>query len=232
MATATEAARGNPGTGRTADENCRALRGAGVFALCLVGGPGCGKSTLVRQTLERLPKSVRVAVIVGGAADTDDMRSDRSHDPRRDPRRVYVEGPAQWLDAAAVGEALATLDLGSLDLVLIENVGTLTLPADRRDLGQDATVTVFSVAAGDDKARKHRDLVTASDAVVLNKIDLLPAVPFDLAAFRGDVAAANPAAGLFEVGALSGRGLGPWMDWLRARVHKECGCSDASHWFG
>lgn len=214
---------------RTAEDNRDSLRNAGVFALSLVGGPGCGKSTLVRQTVERLPKSVRLAVIVGGAHDAGAaLRGDGP----RNCRFIYVDRPVHWLDAPAVGEALATLDLGSLDLVLIENVGTLTLPADRRDLGQDATVTVFSVAAGDDKARKHRDLVAASDAVVLNKIDLLPAVPFDLAAFRGDVAAANPAAGLFEVGALSGRGLGPWMDWLRARVHKECGCSDASHWFG
>ena len=229
MATATKAPRGALRTPRTADENRLAMRNAGVFALCLVGGPGCGKSTLVRQTLERLPGSVRVKVIVGGDCDADDASRGN---PTPDPRLVYAEGPAQWLDAAAVGEALATLDLASLDLVLIENVGTLTLPADRRDLGQDATVTVFSVAAGDDKARKHHDLVAASDAVVLNKIDLLPAVPFDLAAFRRDVARANPSAALFEVGALGGRGLEPWMNWLRARVHKECGCSDVSHWFG
>jgi hydrogenase nickel incorporation protein HypB len=131
-----------------------------------------------------------------------------------------------------VGKALGQLDLTSLDLVIIENVGTVTVPAEHLDLGQEVTVTVFSVAAGDDKARKHPDLVEASDAVVLNKIDLSLVVPFDLAAFRSDVRRINRRAEILETSALGGRGVDRWVEWVTRRMNKPRGNDDASHWFG
>jgi hydrogenase nickel incorporation protein HypB len=170
-----------------------------------------------------------VAVIAGSPDET--SAPERGTRPNR--RVLHVNGgSAAWLDAATVGKALSQLNLASLDLLIIENVGTLTIPAEHQDLGQDVTVTVFSVAAGDDKARKHRDLIEAADAVLLNKIDLSLAVPFDLAAFRADVRRTNDQADLFEISALSGRGVDGWLDWLTRRMNKPGRSDDASHWFG
>jgi hydrogenase nickel incorporation protein HypB len=106
---------------------------------------------------------------------------------------------------------------------------TLALPG-APDLGQDATVTVFSVAAGDDKADKHPELVQASDLIVLNKVDLLPSVPFDLEAFRADVRRIKPGVELIELSAIKGDGMGRWLEWLRSQVVRET--QKASHWFG
>lgn len=206
-----------------------ALHSAGVFAVNLIGGPGCGKTTLIDQTIDRLRPHVRVGVIAA------DLRTSR------DANRIAAHGAQvvqvntdeePSLDAPQVLKVLNVLDLKSLDLLFIENVGSLTVPRAARQLGQDATVTVFSIAAGDDKAQKHQDLVETADAVVLNKIDLLFAVPFDVAAFREDVRQANTSTELIELSAATGLGMDRWCEWLARKVGKRCGGDDASHWFG
>ena len=205
------------------------LRAAGVFAVNLIGGPGCGKTTLIDQTIHRLRPQVRVGVIAA------DLRTRRDADriARHGAQVIQVNtGDDPSLDAPQVLKVINAMDMQSLDLLFIENVGSLTVPKAARELGQDATVTVFSVAAGDDKAEKHHDLVEAADAVVLNKIDLLFAVPFDVAAFREDVWRANPSTELIELSAATGRGIDRWCQWLARKVNKRCGCDDASHWFG
>jgi hydrogenase nickel incorporation protein HypB len=213
-----------------AEANRRSLRDAGVFCVSLVGGPGCGKTALLEKTIERLSTDVRVAAVLG------DLRTHRDADRilRRTRQVVQVNtGGRGFLEPHDVRDALSKLDLAWADVLFIENVGSLAAPAEQRDLGQDATVTVFSVAGGDDKAEKHRDLVVTSDAVVLNKTDLVLLIPFDLAAFRDDVGRINPGAELFEVSALTSRGMVPWLNWVRRRVRKcRRGGDDASHWFG
>jgi hydrogenase nickel incorporation protein HypB len=209
-----DAGLGSPDTAAPAESNRRALREAQVLAISLVGGPGCGKTSLIDATVERLMPDVHVAVISGDPA----PRRDADRGPRRDGQVVRVNtGEGGALDAGHVRDALARLDLSGLDLLFIENVGTLAIAAPP-DLGQDLTVTVLSVAGGDDKAAKHPDLVRASDAVVLNKTDLLAAVPFDLPAFRGDVRRLNPGAELIELSSLRRDGVERWLDWLRRRV--------------
>ena len=113
---------------------------------------------------------------------------------------------------------------------MIENVGTLALPG-IPDVGQDASVTVFSVAAGDDKADKHPELVSGADLVILNKTDLLASVPFDVGAFRGDVGRIKPGVDLIELSAIRGDGLAKWVAWLRGQVIVD-ETEKASHWFG
>jgi hydrogenase nickel incorporation protein HypB len=209
------------------DDNRQALLAAGVYCVSVVGGPGCGKSTLLRTTAERLAPDFRVGVIT---ADPDD--------PRRGPAphglrlvRVDLDGRT-CIGPGDVAEALPRLDPETLDLLLVENVGSLPPFGEGPDLGQDATVTVFSAAAGDDKARRHPGLVRSSTAVLLNKTDLLLSIPFDVAAFRDDVRRINPDAPLFEVSALGGRGMVPWLNWLKRHVRKARAADDVSHWFG
>jgi hydrogenase nickel incorporation protein HypB len=129
-----------------------------------------------------------------------------------------------------VYRAIASLDLDWTDLLFIENIGSLTGPA-ANDLGQDLTLAVFSVAAGDDKAAKHPALVRSADVVLLNKVDLLGRVPFDVAAFRNDVRRINERADVIEISGLHAQGIDRWVAWLRKQV-KRPHHEEISHWFG
>jgi hydrogenase nickel incorporation protein HypB len=126
-------------------------------------------------------------------------------------------GQGCHLEAAQVRAALGRIDLEAVDLLLIENVGNLICPVGF-DLGQAATVGVFSVTDGDDKAAKHPYLVEEADLLLLTKVDLLPYVPFDVEAFRRDVALLNPVVPVLEVSATTGVGLGAWLGWLERSV--------------
>ena len=139
-------------------------------------------------------------------------------------------GESGMLSAADVRKALPLLDLAWLDLLFVENVGSL-IGATRLDLGQNATVAVFSVAAGDDKAAKHPDLVRFANVIVLNKIDLLGAVPFDLTSFRSDVARLNANVEVIELSALNGTGTNRWLAWLR-KQSRSGQHAIVSNWFG
>ena len=217
--------------GTVAALNRQNLRDAGVFTVSVFGGPGCGKSTLIDRSIERLMPRVHVGVITG------ELRAEPGGGPVQSRTSQLVQVNADGhacLEPEDVGEALRRLDLDGMDLLFIENVGSLAAAAEQRDLGQEAVVTVFSVAAGDDKPRKHPDLVRAADVVLLSKTDLLPLVPFDVEAFRAAVRSAKSGVPLFEVSSLSGSGMTRWIEWLERRVRapRQRGQDDASHWFG
>jgi hydrogenase nickel incorporation protein HypB len=208
--------------------NRRALSEADVLAIRISGGPGCGKTSLIDASIDRLMPDVHVSVIAC------DVASNRDADRivRHTEQVVQVNtGEQSTVDATHVREALSWLDLNWCDLLFIENVGTLLGPV-TSDLGQDVTVAMFSVAAGHDKADKHPDLVRAANVVILNKVDLIPAVPFDSAAFRADVKRLNPSAVVFELSALRGQGMEGWIDWLKKRVNGHPHAGTASKWFG
>jgi hydrogenase nickel incorporation protein HypB len=206
--------------------NREQLRKAKVFAVNVVGGPGCGKTSLIDTTIERLMPGIRVGVI---ACDTVSHR-DADRLIRHSEHVVQVNtGDRGTPDATDIRAALDWLNVGHIDLLLIENVGTLIGTA-ALDLGQDATAAVFSVAGGHDKAEKHAALVRQAAVVVLNKTDLLAAVPFDLEAFRADVRRLNPLAPVCELSALRRDGMDGWLVWLQRHVLKrETG---ESKWFG
>jgi hydrogenase nickel incorporation protein HypB len=208
--------------------NRDALREAGVLAVGVFGGPGCGKTSLISATIARLTPGVHVGVIACDAGTHRD--ADRIAREGRQVVQVNTGLGANVVEASHVQDALRCLDLGSLDLLLIENVGTLALPG-IPDVGQDASVTVFSVAAGDDKADKHPELVSGADLVILNKTDLLASVPFDIGAFRADVGRIKPGIELIELSAIRGDGLAKWVAWLRGQVVVD-ETEKASHWFG
>ena len=204
----------------------RVLRDAEVLAVSIVGGPGCGKTSLIEKSLRQLAPGVRVGII---SCDAGTRHEADRLSPHGAPIVQIKPGASGHLDVASIAGALLTLPLRSLDLLLIENAGSLT-PANNIDLGQTITATIFSVAGGDDKADKHPDLVRGASAIILNKVDLLPTMPFKLEAFEADVRRLNPTVPIFQIASLNGDGIETFALWLSKQVRKiKC---HESHWFG
>jgi hydrogenase nickel incorporation protein HypB len=193
-----------------AQANRAVLRAAGVFTVNLIGGFGCGKSALIRSAVERLAPDRRIGVIV---ADSGPHQRDLGAGA---VVRVNAD-PHLPLTAAHVRAALGRMDLGAIDVLLVENVPSLADPV-ACDLGEAARVCVFSVAAGDAKAAEHPEAIRRADLVVLNKTDLLPLVPFDVKSFRCAVRRANPRAEVAQTSAVAPEGASAWVEWLRARA--------------
>lgn len=211
-------------------ENHRRLQDSGVVAISILGGPGCGKTSLIEETIRRMRPQCRVGVIAC------DIQShvDADRIGRNDVQVVHVATGEKGMPTAEhVRDAINKLGLDRIDLLFIENIGTL-LCDHAPDLGQDAAVTVFSVAGGDDKAEKHPELVKNSQLIILTKTDLLDVVPFDLHAFREDVRRLNTHAQLIELSAYKGHGMAAWLEWLKTRL----GTGEAdrllsgANWFG
>jgi hydrogenase nickel incorporation protein HypB len=202
------------------------LTTARVLGVSVVGGPGCGKTTLIDGTIDGLKGEAVVGAICGDYVthrDADRVSAHGAH-------VVQVNtGEGGELGPQDVREAMGKMDLARVDLLLIENVGALGGPGPA-DLGQHATALLLGVDAGDDKAERHPGLVQGADVVVLNKTDLLGSVPFDLGAFERDVRRLNARAEVIELSALRREGMRRWHDWLRERIAEVC--MDASHWFG
>jgi len=198
-----------------AERNRAILRGKGIFTLNLIGGPGCGKTLLLERTLAALREKMRIAVIVGDLATARDAERMGAFCPQV----VQINtGKGCHLEAHQVRQAMERLDLGEIDLLLIENVGNLVCPVGF-DLGQDVKVGMFATTEGPDKPAKYPQLVCAADLVLLNKMDLLKYVSFDLAQWHRDVARLNSRVRVVECAAYT-NDLGPWLGWLEERVGK------------
>jgi hydrogenase nickel incorporation protein HypB len=190
----------------------RRLAQAGVSALNLVSSPGAGKTLLLERTLERLGDELRIAVVAGDVQ----TQNDADRLARRTDRLVQavVTHGACHLDARQILTALDAIDLPTTDLVLIENVGNLVCPASW-DLGEAAKVVIFSVAEGEDKPLKYPKMFQQARYAVLNKIDLLPHVPFDRDLAVRYARSVNPELRFFFTSALRGTGLEAWCDFVR-----------------
>jgi hydrogenase nickel incorporation protein HypB len=195
----------------------RRLKAHGVRALNLMSSPGAGKTTLVERTLAQARDRFAVGVIEGDIATTAD--AERAEAAGAVAVQINTRGGCH-LEAHMVGAALEELDLTSVDLVVIENVGNLVCPA-AWDLGEDARVVVASVTEGDDKPAKYPQMFAVANALVINKIDLLPYVDFDIAKARRAAQMVNPQLRIFEVSCRTGKGLEAWSQWLREFIDKE-----------
>jgi hydrogenase nickel incorporation protein HypB len=191
------------------------LRQAGVVALNLVSSPGSGKTSLLERTLEELGEELDIAVITGDVQ----TQNDADRLARRTARLVQavVTGGACHLDALQVETALGALDLERTRLLFIENVGNLVCPASW-DLGEEAKVVVFSVTEGEDKPLKYPKMFQQSRYAVLNKIDLLPHLRFDLDQAVANARQVNPQLRFFFTSAITGEGMDQWYAFLRHQV--------------
>ena len=205
---------------RIAAELRARFREHGVFCLNLISSPGSGKTSLLERTLEGLPAGARVAVLTG------DIQTD--NDAKRlarfgFPVKQITTGGTCHLDARMIERALADWNVAELDVLLIENVGNLVCPSSY-DLGEAAKVVLLSVTEGDDKPLKYPAIFFRAELLVLNKVDLLPHVPFDLDAARENARRIHPEIEIVEVSCLTGAGLERWRQWLeerRARAQAE-----------
>ena len=189
------------------------FRDHGILCLNLISSPGSGKTSLLERTLETLPNEKRVAVLTG------DIQTD--NDAQRLARfgfkvRQITTGGTCHLDARMIERALEDWNLDELDLLLIENVGNLVCPSSY-DLGEHAKIVLLSVTEGEDKPLKYPSIFLRAELMVLNKVDLLPYVPFDLASARENAQRIHPGIEILEVSCLTGQGLDAWRRWLEGR---------------
>jgi len=193
----------------------RRLQAHGLPSFNLVSSPGSGKTLLLERTLQEMGPELRMAVVTGDVQ----TQNDADRLARWTDRLVHavVTGGACHLDARQVGAALDDLALDELDLLFVENVGNLVCPASW-DLGETAKVVVFSVTEGEDKPLKYPKMFRVARYAVLNKVDLLPYVPFDLDLAVEYARQINPELTFFFTSALTGEGMGPWYDFLRTQA--------------
>jgi hydrogenase nickel incorporation protein HypB len=199
---------------RLAADNRRHFRDHGVTVVNVVSSPGAGKTALLEKTMRALGHEMKVAAIVGDLATENDAARLRASGS---PAKQITTGSACHLDAHMIHHALDDIELASLDLLLIENVGNLVCPASF-DLGEDLFVVLLSTTEGEDKPVKYPVIFLKADAVVLNKIDLSEAVEFNRAAGLHNIGRAAPKAKVFETSARHGDGLDAWCDYLRRHV--------------
>ena len=203
---------------RLAEENRARINAAGVFSINIIASPGAGKTSLIEQTLPRLKGKLRVAAVDGDIATS--LDSDRAATAGAEASVQINTGGDCHLDAVMLRGALDQLDLPQFDLLIVENVGNLVCPANFK-LGTHKTVLVASIPEGDDKPYKYPGTYRGVDALVINKIDLLPYVPFRMDYFQRGVQVLNPGVVTFPISCTTGEGLDAWVNWLIENARKE-----------
>jgi len=188
--------------------------GREILALNLVSSPGAGKTTLLERTIRDLRQTLPLLVIEGDQATANDGERIRAAGA---PAVQVNTGTGCHLDAEMVARGLMVLKPGVGSVVMIENVGNLVCPA-LFDLGERAKVVVLSTAEGEDKPLKYPHMFRAAQIMILNKIDLLPHLDYDVARAIANAHAVNPAIKTFLLSARTGEGLASWYDWLRGEA--------------
>jgi hydrogenase nickel incorporation protein HypB len=188
---------------------------AGVAVVNMMSAPGAGKTTLLERTIGSLD-GIRLGVVEGdvqGSLDSDRIAG--LHVPVTQINTDPGFGGECHLDANMVRSAIPAVPLDDIDLLVVENVGNLVCPAEFR-IGEDARVMVCSVAEGEDKPLKYPLMFRTCELVMINKIDLLPHLEFDLDRFLANLDAVNPGVARLLVSARTGEGIEPWVEWLAA----------------
>jgi len=185
-----------------------------VFSLNFMASPGAGKTSLVERTIQGLQDNIRLGVVDGDIATS--LDADRAAAAGAIAVQINTGGQCH-LDAVMLHNALISLKLDELDLLIVENVGNLVCPASFQ-LGTHKSILIASVPEGDDKPYKYPGIYRGVDALVINKIDLLPYVTFNMDYFRKGVEILNPGLVTFPLSCRTGEGLDHWLTWVREQV--------------
>ncbi len=188
-----------------------------VFVLNMMSSPGSGKTTTLQKTLARIMPGLRCAVIVGDICTTHD--ADRLAQSGAPVIQINTDafGGDCHLAAHVVERAVADLDLAAIDLLIVENIGNLVCPAEF-DIGEDKRVVVLSVTEGEDKPAKYPLMFRECNATLLNKIDLLPYLDFDMDRVRSSIGDIHPGMPVYEISAKTEAGFDEWIGWLTTQV--------------
>jgi hydrogenase nickel incorporation protein HypB len=191
-----------------------------VFVLNLMSSPGSGKTATLEKTLERLMPEMNCAVIVGDICTTAD--ADRLAVSGAPVVQVNTDelGGDCHLAAHVIENAAESIDLNPVDLLIVENVGNLVCPAEF-DIGEDVRVVVLSVTEGEDKPLKYPLMFRQCDAALLNKVDLLPYLDFDVGLAERNIHQIHPDMPVLRTSAKTGEGLDAWFDWIRKRMEEK-----------
>ncbi len=197
-----------------AAQNQSTLDSAGILGLNFMASPGAGKTSLIEHTIKKLKGRLKLAVIDGDVATSID--ADRAAAAGAQSVQINTGGECH-LDAIMLQGALSELTLEKIDLLIVENVGNLICPASFR-LGTHKSVLIASVPEGDDKPYKYPGMYRGVEALVINKIDLLPYVEFDMDYFRQGVEILNPGLVTFPLSCRTGEGLDVYLAWVEAEM--------------
>lgn len=188
-----------------------------VFAVNIMSSPGAGKTSLILQTIAKLKNKLRIAVVEGDVAST--LDAERVKNEAVAVVQITTRNMSEncALIANMISRALESLPLEDIDLLLIENVGNLICPSEFI-LGEHRRVVISSLPEGDDKPTKYPMIFADADAVIINKLDLLPYLDFDILAFRHAAEGLNPKVKFFELSCKTGMGIENWCSWLLNEV--------------
>jgi len=200
-----------------AEQTQQSLAARGIRTVNIMSAPGAGKTTLLERTIERLRGQLRIGVIEGDIETSAD--AERIEAAGAETVQINTRG-ACHLEAHMVRDALMQIDLAYIDLLFIENIGNLVCPS-TWNLGEELRAVVTSTTEGDDKPAKYPQMFAASQIMIVNKLDLLPYVDYDLEKAKRQALAINPHLRIFDVSCRTGSGLDSWCEWLVTFAHGE-----------
>ena len=200
-----------------AQEIQQTLAARGIRALNIMSSPGAGKTTLLERTIERLHTHLGIGVIEGDIETSAD--AERIEAAGAETVQINTRG-ACHLEAHMIRAALEEIELAGIKLLFIENIGNLVCPAAWR-LGEDIRIVMVSTTEGDDKPAKYPQMFAVSQVMIVNKLDLLPYVDYDLEKAKRQALAINPHLRIFELSCRTGAGLDAWCEWLMAFAHTD-----------
>lgn len=204
-----------------ADKNRNFFKEKNVFVLNMMSSPGSGKTQILCQTLGKL-LPVRVGVIVGDICTRNDADRLEKTDAKVTQINTDQFGGDCHLSANMIIGSAKELGCEDLDLLIVENIGNLVCPAEF-DIGEDARVVVLSVTEGEDKPLKYPLMFRVADAAILNKVDLLPYLDFDVKLVVDNMKQVHPNLPVFEISAKTEEGFLPWLEWLKIKVFEKTG---------
>lgn len=200
---------------RLAAQNREKLEAARVVGMNIMASPGAGKTSTILRTIEALKADHQLGVVEGDTANVT-IDADKVLAAGMPAVQINTGGDCH-LDAVMLSGALAQMPLGEIELLIVENVGNLICPASFT-LGTHFNVVIASVPEGADKPYKYPNIYRGIDALILNKIDLLPYVDFDMEYFRRGIEMLNPGVAFFPISCKTGEGVAEWIEWLKGRI--------------